>query len=182
MRNSVDRIQDDKENEEPEKEILTLFGIHGPVGTLFCKLALSAGYHISALSPTLDLDFQHECLTVQRGDIGTVGEDVLQDLLQGATYCVCLPEPKGKEYPPGRLYDFHERLHPLFKECPTLRLFLYQVSLYYSVCCCYCVCCVVCCLSCMSSSSLVLKRYMLYCSRERKSRLILIISSTNVVF
>jgi hypothetical protein len=47
-------------------EIITLFGMDGPVGKHFVKLALSAGYHIQALSPT-PVELEHEYLTVFTG-------------------------------------------------------------------------------------------------------------------
>jgi nucleoside-diphosphate-sugar epimerase len=118
-------------------EIITLFGIDGPVGRHFVKLALSAGYHIQALSSSSsssssdddDLVVEHECLTVVKGDLDSVSESVLCQLLQNATHVVCLlsdSTPK-KDYPEGLLFNFIQRLYPLVKESPV-RVFLYQVS------------------------------------------------------
>jgi nucleoside-diphosphate-sugar epimerase len=108
-------------------EIITLFGIDGPVGKHFVKLALSAGYHIRALSPT-PIDLEHEYLTVVKGDLN-VEESILEDLLRHSTYVVCLlsdSTPK-KDYPEGLLFNFIQRIYPLVKES-TVRVFLYQVS------------------------------------------------------
>ena len=109
-------------------EIITLFGIDGPVGKHFVKLALSAGYHIQALSPT-PVELEHEYLTVYEGDL-SVEESILEELLRDSTYVVCLlsDATPRKEYPEGLLYDFIQRLYPLMKESP-IRVFLYQVSL-----------------------------------------------------
>jgi len=108
-------------------EIITLFGIEGNVGKHFVKLALSAGYHIQALSPT-PVDLEHEYLTVLQGDL-SAEESVLEDLLRDSTYVVCLlsdSTPK-KDYKEGLLFNFIQRLYPLMKENPV-RVFLYQVS------------------------------------------------------
>jgi putative NADH-flavin reductase len=113
-------------------EIITLFGIHGPVGKHFVKLALSAGYHIQALSPT-PVELEHEYLTVYEGDL-SVEDSVLEELLRDSTYVVCLlsdATPK-KDYPQGLLYDFIQRLYPLMKES-SVRVFLYQVSLAFAI-------------------------------------------------
>ena len=113
-------------------EIITLFGIDGPVGKHFVKLALSAGYHIQALSPT-PVELEHEYLTVYEGDL-SVEESILEELLRDSTYVVCLlsDATPRKEYPEGLLYDFIQRLYPLMKESP-IRVFLYQVSLVFAV-------------------------------------------------
>lgn len=108
-------------------EIITLFGIDGPVGKHFVKLALSAGYHIRALSPT-PVDLEHEYLTVVIGDLN-VEESVLEELLHHSIYVVCLlsDSTPRKDYPEGLLFNFIKRIYPLVKESPV-RVFLYQAT------------------------------------------------------
>ena len=112
---------------EDSGEIIALFGIDGPVGKHFVKLALSAGYHIRALSPT-PVELEHEFLTVTKGDLN-VSDSILEELLRHSTYVVCFlcdSMPK-KDYPEGLLLNFIQRLYPMVKESPV-RVFLYQVS------------------------------------------------------
>jgi hypothetical protein len=125
-----------KEHEEMETEvedggkIIALFGIEGGVGKQFVKLALSAGYHVQALSP-VPIDLEHEFLTVFEGDTA-VDDMVLEDVLRDSTYVVCLLSDTivKKDYPEGLLFNFIERLYPLMKESPA-QLFVYQVSVWF---------------------------------------------------
>jgi putative NADH-flavin reductase len=128
-------MQDQEEIEtevENVSEIITLFGMDGPVGKHFVKLALSAGYHIQALSNDKTQSVEHECLQVIQGDL-SVGDKVLEELLINSTYVVCLLSdtiPK-KDYPEGLMRNFISRLYPLVKESPV-RVFLYQVSYFHN--------------------------------------------------
>jgi nucleoside-diphosphate-sugar epimerase len=108
-------------------EIICLFGIDGSVGMHFAKLALLAGYHIQALSPS-PIDIQHDNLTLWEGDV-TATDVILEEMLKGATYVVCLlsSSVSRKDYAEGTLLDFVKRLYPKMIESPV-RLFLYQVS------------------------------------------------------
>lgn len=73
-------------------EVLTLFGMEGPVGCHFVKLALSAGYRVQALVPPDALlpPIQHDCLEIHIAELDRVEESVLQDLLMHSTHVVCL--------------------------------------------------------------------------------------------
>eukprot|EP00546_Thalassionema_frauenfeldii_P021676 CAMPEP_0178904804 /NCGR_PEP_ID=MMETSP0786-20121207/5899_1 /TAXON_ID=186022 /ORGANISM="Thalassionema frauenfeldii, Strain CCMP 1798" /LENGTH=250 /DNA_ID=CAMNT_0020576293 /DNA_START=20 /DNA_END=773 /DNA_ORIENTATION=+ len=125
----------DQENDDCG-EIIALFGIDGPVGLSFTRLALSAGYHIQAMSShASSLSIQHENLSVFQGREMTDNDDVvLETILENATYVVCLLGPnksksrKQPEYIPGSMFTFIRRLYQFMMKSESVKLFLYQAT------------------------------------------------------
>mmetsp|Transcript_15443 Transcript_15443/g.23678 ORF Transcript_15443/g.23678 Transcript_15443/m.23678 type:complete len:260 (-) Transcript_15443:75-854(-) len=122
---------------DDDSELITLFGIDGPVGLSFTRLALSAGYHIRALSSNPSaLSIEHENLSVFQGKVKDNNDDVvLETLLENSTFVVCLLGQKTKtkkqqqeEYIPGTWVTFIRRLYQFMLRSSSVQLFLYQAT------------------------------------------------------
>jgi len=123
-------------------QTIGLFGLDGPTGQNFCKLALEAGYYVKALSSSQQQEdnkaaskqgwrnYAH--LTIYDGTIQQ--DDVVSEVIHGSTFVVCMQgdvQPKNKDYKPLTLALFVKKIYPLMRESTT-RLFVYQAT---SFCC-----------------------------------------------
>lgn len=109
-------------------ETIGLFGATNNTGKEFLKLALDAGYIVTALTSELkDIQLENENLTIVKGAYDDV--DAIQEVVQEADYVVCLAAETvaRNQYQEGFMMEFVKLLYPIMKDSRPL-VFLYQVS------------------------------------------------------
>ena len=116
----------DGQHQQPQHETIALFGATGRTGREFLKLALDAGYNVSALArdpSKIDAllgegTAQHR-LTVVQGDVQD--SVAIRQVVHGAVYVVCMlaaggTAGAGNGYPQDFMLGFVQRLYAILED------------------------------------------------------------------